>query len=150
MLDAILGLHPCKSNSRSVRYAQNESASTLRLKSQQMGLSRMSERGRRASTDEHNVHAVVKFVLFLQCLSTIPYPRLFRTYRSSVPTRSASTKMLVSAESIFAIATAPNNPSTVPTHTSAAPSRSTSRSTCALLAPSAVRIVIFNHTAATE
>src|SRR6267142_2599806 len=83
MLDAILGLHPCKSNSRSVRCAQNESASTLRLKSQQMGLSRMSERGRRASTDEHNVHAVVKFVLFLQCLSTIPYPRLFRTY--SVP-----------------------------------------------------------------
>src|SRR5271156_4668335 len=54
---------------------------------------------------------------------------------SFVPILNASTKMLVSDESIFTSAIAPKNPRTVPTPTSAVPSRSTSRSTCDLLEP---------------
>src|ERR1700730_4625127 len=70
MLNRMLRLHICKSNSRSVTVAKNVLASTSCLKPQENGPSCKLAREVRASTWAYKIHIVVKNVLFCT-----PYPQ---------------------------------------------------------------------------
>ena len=70
MLNRMLRLHICKSNSRSVTVAKNVLASTSCLKSQENGPSRNLREKSLASTRAYKIHIVVKNVLFCT-----PYPQ---------------------------------------------------------------------------
>src|ERR1700730_3025150 len=65
-----------KSNSRSVSHAKNESASTSRRKSRETEPLDTFHFDARVSTRAHKIHVIVKFVLFLQDPSAIPYSTL--------------------------------------------------------------------------